>query len=486
VNAGARDGGADPEALAWTPATALAELIRSKVVSSEEVVEALLLRIERLNPALNAYCAVTADDARQAARAADAAVARGDRLGRLHGVPVSVKDTIFTRGLRTTAGSQLCSAFVPAEDAAAVSRLRQAGAIVIGKTNTPEFAHKGLTDNRLFGPSRNPWRLECTPGGSSGGAAAAVAAGLAPIGLGTDEGGSIRIPAAFCGVYGLKPSFGRVPTRPGFPGWDSLGTVGPITRTVRDAALVLDVIADRELPDGNSRSGDRPFTAACDEPVGDRMIGWTVNAGGSPVEPTVSQTCADAVATLVALGYRVEPVAVPWGNAEATFSLLIAAEASANWGHYLADSRRSMDATLVRLLEHGATLLARDYVRALRDRQSLQERVNQLFRRVDLLVTPTVAVTAFEDGWFGPRTVAGQPVSSLGWMPFTYLFNLTGHPAASVPAGFTADDLPVGLQIVGRTGDEPAVLALSAALEAARPWAARRPDAGRPPATPGR
>ncbi|HUO65822.1 MAG TPA: amidase family protein, partial [Terriglobales bacterium] len=236
--------------LCWLPALELAALIRGKKVSPVEVTDAVLARIERVNPALNAFCTVTAEEARDAAQAAEVAVMTGEELGALHGVPVSIKDLVFTRRVLTTGGSRLFAEHVPEEDAVCVERLKGAGAVLIGKTSTPEFGHKGVTDSPLFGITRNPWNPSLTPGGSSGGAGAAVAAGLGPLAVGTDGGGSIRIPASFCGIYGLKPSFGRVPQGPGFPGWETFSATGPMTRTVRDAAAMLDAMAG---PDDRDR-----------------------------------------------------------------------------------------------------------------------------------------------------------------------------------------------------------------------------------------
>ena len=242
----------------WQSALALVALIRNKKLSPVEVTDAVLARIETVNPALNAFCLVAADQARAAAREAEIAVMKDEPLGLLHGVPVSVKDVLATRGLATTGGSRLYADHVPDEDALSVARLRAAGAIVLGKTNTSEFGHKALTECPLFGVTRNPWQPALTPGGSSGGGAAAVASGAGPLALGTDGGGSVRIPAAFCGVYGFKPSYGRVPHRGGFPGWAHVSHVGPIARTVRDAALVLDAIAggdDRDRQSLPSQAG---------------------------------------------------------------------------------------------------------------------------------------------------------------------------------------------------------------------------------------
>jgi Asp-tRNA(Asn)/Glu-tRNA(Gln) amidotransferase A subunit family amidase len=428
--------------LTWLSAHELARRIRSKEISPVEVMEALLDRIAALNPSINAYCTL----------AAEVSILSGEPLGPLHGVPVSVKDLIFTRRLLTTAGSRLLADHVPEEDAVAVERLRGAGAIIVGKTNTPEFGFKGVTDNPLFGVTRNPWDLSRTPGGSSGGAGAAVAAGLGPLALGSDGGGSIRIPASFCGIYGLKPSFGRVPSGPGLPGWETLSHTGPLTRTVRDAALMLDVLAGPDDRDRHSLPAPAgpPFLAACDDGIAGFSVAWSADLGHGHVDPEIADLCADAAVRFEALGCHVEVVVPTWEDPEPIFRTLAAGEA------YAAYRDR---------LESG-------------ERLEFWGEVQRFLARFDLLITPTVAVAPFALDALPIREIAGTAVSPLGWTPFTYPFNLTGQPAASVPAGFTAAGLPVGLQIVGRRHADRTVLAASAAWEAAAPWQARRPDLG--------
>jgi aspartyl-tRNA(Asn)/glutamyl-tRNA(Gln) amidotransferase subunit A len=461
--------------LCWLSAAELAELIRARRLSPVEVTDALLARIERVDPALGAFATVAADQARQAAKIAEAAVMHDEPLGPLHGVPVSVKDLFFTRGIRTTGGSRLFADFLPEVDAVAVERLRAAGAVLLGKTNTPEFGHKTVTDSPLFGETRNPWGRGLTPGGSSGGAAAAVAAGLGPVGLATDAGGSIRVPAAFCGVYGLKPSFGRIPHAPGFPGLETLSAVGPITRTVRDAALVLDALAG---PDDRDRHSLPPPGESYAEALGRSLEGWSVawspDLGYARVEPEVLRVAEEAAAEFEALGCRVETVATGWTDPEETFSTLAAAELAGNWAERVREDGARMDPTLVRLVERGAAVTLARYLQAARGRREFWAQVQEFLGRFDLLLTPTVAVPPFPLGR-PPGEIARAPVTPLGWWPFTYPFNLTGQPAASLPAGFTAGGLPVGLQIVGRRHADGAVLAASAAFEAARPWATRRP-----------
>jgi len=466
--------------LCWLPALELASLIRAKKVSPVEVTEAVLARIERLNPALNAFCTVTTEEARDAAQAAEVSVMTGEELGRLHGVPVSAKDLVFTRRVLTTGGSRLFAEHVPEEDAVCVERLKGAGAVLIGKTSTPEFGHKGVTESPLLGVTRNPWNPSLTPGGSSGGAGAAVAAGLGPLAVGTDAGGSIRIPASFCGIYGLKPSFGRVPQAPGFPGWETLSVTGPMTRTVRDAAAMLDVMAGPDDRDRLSLPHDAgaPFLEACDAGLAGLSVGWTADLAHARVDPEVAELCAAAAELFEGLGCHVEVVTPGWDDPAEIFRTLAPAEIYGAWAARLVDSEDQLDRSLVALLRHGQSITAEQYLAAARRRHEFWTDVQRFLARFDLLLMPTVAVPPFEVGRPGLNEIDGQPVPPLGWMPFTFPFNLTGQPAATVPVGMTSSGLPVGLQIVGRRFADRTVLAASAAFEAARPWAERRPAIG--------
>ena len=464
------------EDLAWRSALEIATLVRDKQLSPVELTEALLARIEALDPRLNAFCLVTADAARAAAREAEIAVMKREPIGALHGVPLSLKDVLYTRGLRTTGGSRLFADLVPEEDNVAVGRLKAAGAIILGKTNTSEFGHKALTDNPLFGVTRNPWDLERTPGGSSGGAAAAVAGGLGPVALGTDGGGSVRIPAGFCGLVGVKPSFGRVPQTPGFPGWDHLGTTGPLARTVRDAAAVLDVIAGGDDRDRTSLPREPgSYLEACDDDVRGLHVAWTPDLGYAAVDERVLDLCGNAAAEFESLGCHVEVVNPGWESPEEAFSTILGAQFYAAWADELPAREVDMDASLVRFIRRGGAITARDYLAAMAKVSAYWQEVHVFLARFDLLLTPTAAVPPFPLGAGVPREIAGQQVSRLGWMPFTYPFNLTGQPAASVPAGWTEDGVPVGLQIVGRRHADRTVLAAAAAFETACPWRDRRP-----------
>jgi len=313
--------------LVWRSALELAALIRAKQVSPVEVVDAVLARIERLHPALNCYATVTAEEARDAAVAAEVAVETGEELGPLHGVPVSIKDLVFTRRVLTTGGSRLFADHVPEEDSVCVERLKGAGAIIVGKTTTPEFGHKAVTDSPLFGITRNPWNPALTPGGSSGGAGAAVAAGLGPLAVGTDWGGPIRIPASFCGIYGLKPSFGRVPQFPGFPSSETLSHSGPLTRTVRDAALMLDAIAGPDDRDRHSLpAAGRSYLEACEGGIAGLSMAWSPDLGYARLDPEVADLCAAAAERFESFGGHVEVVSPSWDDPEEIFRIMVGAE----------------------------------------------------------------------------------------------------------------------------------------------------------------
>jgi Asp-tRNA(Asn)/Glu-tRNA(Gln) amidotransferase A subunit family amidase len=462
--------------LLWRSALDLAALIRSKEVSPVEVTDLVLARIGALNPRLNAFCCVAVDAARTAAREAEIAVMKGEPLGPLHGVPFSAKDVLDTRGILTTHGSRLFADGIPDRDAVAVARLRAGGAVILGKTTTSEFGHKAITDSPLFGITRNPWNLDCTPGGSSGGAAAAVASGLGPIALGTDGGGSVRIPAAFCGVFGFKPSHGRVPVHPASAAWSHLSHVGPITRTVRDAAAVLDVIAGSDDRDRHSLPGtDGPYLEACDDEVKGLHVAWSADLGYAAVASEVRAQCENAAAEFEALGCHVEVVSPGWESPEEWFSTIVAAQFHAAWSERLPAAEALMDRSLVRFIRKGGGISAREYLAALAAAEAYWEDVRTFLERFDFLLTPTVAVPPFPAGALPPREIAGEALSVLGWMPYTYPFNLTGQPAASVPVGLDAAGLPVGLQIVGRRHADRTVLAAARAFESASPWIERRP-----------
>lgn len=471
------------DALEYTPAWMLAEMVRQRRVSPVELTEHLLRRIERLNPRLNAYLTVAHQKALAAAQAAEAALRRGAGLGPLHGVPISIKDLLQTRDMPTTGGSLVFRESVPGEDAVVVERLRQAGAIILGKTNTPEFGLSATTENRLGDHCRNPWDTARTSGGSSGGAAAAVAAGLCPIAIGSDGGGSIRVPSAFCGVFGIKPTYGLVPQHGGFGGMALFAGVGPITRTVRDAALCLNIIAGHHPADPASlRQRPADFLAGLDASVKGLRVAWSPDLGLATVDPEVKEIARSAAYALEGLGCSVEEAAPDAGEPFAIHNLITMTDEYAAVGHLLEKHADQLVTHVRVVLERGSQVPAYEYSRALRSLERFRMRMADFFDRYDLLLTPATAVPAFPVGQ-RPRTIAGKEVDRMwGPFPFAPAFNLTGQPAASVPCGFTSQGLPVGLQVVARWGEDATLLRACAALEKARPWAHKVPPLDAPAA----
>jgi aspartyl-tRNA(Asn)/glutamyl-tRNA(Gln) amidotransferase subunit A len=364
---------------------------------------------------------------------------------------------------------------VPGEDAPVVERLKAAGAIILGKTTTPEFGFKGVTDSRVTGISRNPWSLDRTPGGSSGGAGAAVATGMGPLAIGTDGGGSIRIPSSFCGIYGLKPHVGRVPVYPASVTGD-ISHAGPMTRTVRDAALMLNVIAGADDRDRLSLPTSHPdYLQAVEGDIRRLRVAWSPDLGFATIDPQVRQMTTEGVKAFIELGCDVEEVNPGFDDPAELFQHFF----YVNIGAMLQDYpgyESQIDPQLLANVEEVKGLPAQSYVRTMLRRNAIFDKIRRLFATYDLLLCPTVAVPPFEVGIEGPTQIAGQPVDRRAWIVLTPLFNLTGQPAATVPCGFTSDGLPIGLQIVGRRFDEATVLRASAAFEAARPWAQKRPS----------
>ena len=462
--------------LCYLPATEIAARIRVGELTATRVIENSLARIGAINPKLNCFCFVYPEEAMALASELDREAKAGKFRGPLHGVPFAIKDLTPTKGKRTTLGSYAYEHWVPDYDAPIVEALKAAGGIMVGKTTTPEFAYSGFTESPLWGITRNPWNPDRTAGGSSGGAGVAVASGCVPLAEGSDMGGSVRIPAAFCGLVGVKPSFGRVPQTPGFPGWEHVGAIGPLARTVRDAAAVLDVIAGGDDRDRHSLPREAgTYLEACDESIRGLHVAWTPDLGYAAVDERVLELCGDAAAEFEELGCHVEVVNPGWESPEEAFATIVSAQFYAAWGDALPAREADLDASLVRFIRRGGAVSARDYLTAMAKVNAYWQEVHVFLARFDLLLTPTTAVPPFPLGAGVPREIAGQEVSRLGWMPFTYPFNLTGQPAASVPAGWTEDGLPVGLQIVGRRHADRTVLAAAAAFEAARPWRDRRP-----------
>ncbi|MBI4609114.1 MAG: amidase [Candidatus Rokubacteria bacterium] len=462
--------------LCYMSATELAEAIRTRTLSPLDVTKAILARIEQVNPKVNAYCTVVAEAALAEARHAEAAVMQGRALGPLHGVPISFKDLTPTAGIRTTFGSKIFEHHVPQEDAPVVERARRAGAILLGKTNTPEFGCKGVTDNLIFGHTRNPWMLDRIAGGSSGGAAAALAAGLGPLAEGSDLGGSIRIPASCCGVVGLKPSVGRVPRYPSPNAWTVFSVLGPMARTVRDAALLLSVMVgpDDRDPQSLPATGEE-FARAAEGEIRGLRLAWSPDLGYAAVDGEVKQLCEAAAKTFATLGCSVEEAHPGFEDPEPIFLDLTAPVRAAALRSYLAEWQDQMDPILVERIAHADRLTAVEYEKAVHRRTAFWQIVRRFFERHDLLLTPTIATPPRPLESPPPTEIGGRHVDSpMARIAFTYPFNLTAQPAMSVPCGWTADGLPVGLQIVGRRFAEATVLRAAAAFEAASPWAHRR------------
>ncbi|HET9015163.1 MAG TPA: amidase [Thermomicrobiaceae bacterium] len=466
----------DVEDICYLPATELARLYRRRALSPVEAARATLARIERLNPSINAYITVTSDRALAQAHAAERAFASGADAPPLTGIPLSLKDLTVTRGIRTTRGSLLWQDWVPDEDAPIVERLYAAGGVLLGKTNTPEMGWKGDSGNLVVGPTHNPWRAGRTSGGSSGGAAAAVAAGMGPLAQGTDGAGSVRIPASFCGVFGLKPSFGLVPYYPP-SSVESLAHVGPITRTVEDAALFLNVMAGFDRRDRlslNDTGSD--FTYDLHAGISGLRVAWSPDLGYAPLDPEVRDITARAARVFTDLGCDVDEVTPGWSDPYPALDLIWATSQAAAHAQDFEQVRDRLDPGRAAVIEAGRTVSGLDLAVASQERIAFADRVRGFMDGYDLLLTPTLPVTAFAAGDDHPGDIGGSPTSYLGWTKFTYPFNLSGQPAATVPCGFASDGLPVGLQIVGRLRDDALVLRAAASFERARPWAERRPD----------
>jgi amidase len=474
--------------LCFTPAAELSRLYRARRVSPLEVMEAVLARIDAVNPHVNAYVTLARESALAEARKATAALRRRGTLRPLHGVPVSIKDLTPTKGIRTTWGSKIYERHVPAEDSLSVARLKAAGAIVVGKTNTPEFGAGGNTFNAVFGVTRNPWNLALTCGGSSGGAAVALATGMGPLAYGSDLGGSLRTPAAFCGVVGFRTTPGLVPVYPRELAWDSLSVSGPMARTVSDTALMLSVLAGPDDRAPLSYDVDtRAFPAAVRRPsIRGWRVAWTPDLDGLlPVDTEVARVAAGATRAFRSLGARVTSASPSFAELNEIVLGTRGLSMVALHADRLAEWRAEMQPGLVWNIEQGLGLTPRDIARAEKLRSALWQRVRRFMERYDLLVLPTVAVRPFPVEQRYPTELNGKRLENYTqWFFLTYAISVTGLPVISVPAGFTRDGLPVGIQIVGRRRQEAAVLRAAAAFESAAPWADRIPPvvAGAPSA----
>lgn len=448
------------EDICWAEAGAIVEAVKAGEVTATDVVRAVLERINEADPVLHAFVTVCADAAMEAARAADGRRPKGQSLGPLDGVPVSLKDIILTRGIRTTAGSKLEENFVPDVDAIVVERLKAAGAIIVGKTTTPEFCHKTVTYSPLTGETLNPWDLGRTPGGSSGGSAAAIAAGMGPISIGTDGGGSIRLPAALCGIVGFKPTAGMVPQWPVIPGWDLLGHTGPMARSVADIKRVMHVIAGPDTRDPDSLIS--PETAIRKK----GRVAWARSLDRMEPEADVARALSATVEAARGIAGQLDEVVLNWSDPDQQFRVIVLSDLLGALRHRLSsqEDRSAMDPTLIQMLEFGQKLTGSDLARALRWRRLFATRILTWFRDYDLLIVPTAPVSAFPVGSLGPRAISGKKTSPHAWFNWTWPFNATGQPALSLPI-VSESEMPVGIQIVGRPGEDELVMSFAEQLE---------------------
>jgi aspartyl-tRNA(Asn)/glutamyl-tRNA(Gln) amidotransferase subunit A len=468
--------------LAFTSAAELAALIARRVVSPVEVVEGVLARIEKTQSTLNAFITVCGEEARGAAREAEAAVMRGAALGPLHGVPFAVKDLVSTAGVRTTFGSVALSDNVPATDSPAVARLKRAGAILVGKTTTPEFGHKCFTEAPLFGRTANPWNLGRTCGGSSGGGAAAVAAGLGPIGVGTDGGGSSRIPAACCGIVGFKQTLGLVPHDLTPDGFGNQSHITPLSRTVTDTALMLEAMAGPDPCDPHSLGLPVPDFRSGARAEGDLKglrIAWQPLLGNSILAGEVRAACERALAVFTELGAIVELAVDDFASTEPIWLILTQSFWNARFRRYVPEFGARMSETLLRQMDTGAGHSAVALQQAMFERTRIFREVQAWFRDCDIVATPTLSRTALaiDHDFFEPIEIDGQVADTVrnSWYPYTLPFNLSGNPAVTLPCGRGADGLPIGLQLVGPHLGDARLLRVAALFEAARPWAGDHP-----------
>ena len=459
------------EELTLRSATVLRDMVRRRELSPVELLDATLARIDRCNPPLNAICTLAADSARATARELEQRQMRGEDLGALGGVPVGIKDVTQVAGMRTTFGSPLYRDHVPDEDAIVVTRLRAAGAIIIGKTNTPEFAAGGNTFNEVFGRTRNPWNPERSAGGSTGGGAAALASGMIALAEGTDLGGSLRIPASFCGVVGLRPSPGLVPTHPSDYVWDTLQVTGPMARTAEDVALMLQVMAgNTPFAPLAQPNADRDFVGAVRAgPPRALRLAYTADIAGIGVDAVVERVCREGAFAMRDAADHVEEIALDLAFVRPAFLALR--------GYWFAAQHLTR---LDRALEFGPNVAnnvraglstdMRTFAEAELVRGRLWHLMRELFTRVDVLLTPCMPVSPFPVEENYPQTVAGKPMATyVDWLAPTFVLSMTGLPVACVPAGLDDEGLPVGLQVVGPPRGEELVLAVAAAVQARRP-----------------
>ena len=466
------------EDICFMSAWEMKEKIGSQELTSQEITETIIERIEKINPIINAYCTPTFDLAREMAKEADNRVKKREDIPLLNGIPTSIKDLVSVKGVRTTYGSRIYEHNIPEEDALVVTRLKEAGCVILGKTNTPEFGYKGVTDNLIFGVTPNPWDLKKTAGGSSGGAAASVVCGMGPLAQGSDGGGSIRHPACFCGAYGLKPSFGRVAIYPRtFHSGQTLSVIGPIVRYVSDAALMLDAMKGpfegdkHSLPEDNIKYSDH-----INEKPNKLKIGYTTNLGYAKViDNEIEKAVVNSAQKFESFGWEVEEAKFKEFDPSVAFSTMWLIMFGYELKPYLEEWKGKIEPGLELWVKAGLQYPASSLPNAMSIRSQFYQSIFEDFKKYDILLTPSTAVPAFEYTKPYPSQINGIAVSPTAWQAFTFPFNLTGHPAATIPCGWTEGNLPIGLQIVGKRFQELLILQVSKAFEEIAPWQDKRP-----------
>jgi aspartyl-tRNA(Asn)/glutamyl-tRNA(Gln) amidotransferase subunit A len=465
----------DSETIGYMTAVEWAAKIRGKEMSPVEAMRALLARIAAVDPKINAFAYLAGDQAMEAARAAEKAVMAGERLGRLHGVPVTIKDLCWTRDMPTQHGSMTSKGAQPTEDTPVVPRLKAEGAIVVGKTTTSEFGWKGVSQSPLTGITHNPWKRGMNAGASSAGAGAAAAAGLGPLHQGSDGAGSIRMPSHFCGIFGLKPSFGRVPYYPVSTG-DLTSHMGPMARSVADAALMLEVMGGPHPLDYTTlEAWPAAYQARLGEGIKGARVAYSPDLGVARVDPDIAALVKAAATRFADLGAQVDEVKIPWGGPGPDLIRFFWSAHLTSRKPLLEKWEKQMDPGLVACIQASENVTVAEYQAARERKMRYIANINAWFEDWDFLLTPAVSVAAFPADRLMPAHWPSHPWDWVSWAEFSYPFNMAWNPAASVPCGFTAEGLPVGLQIVGRRFDDLGVLQASAAFEAMQPWAAKRP-----------
>jgi len=465
--------------ICFMTATDMAQAIKTKRLSAAEVMDAHLAQIERVNPSVNAVVTLIADQAVAEAKAADEALAKGDDIGPLHGLPVVHKDLFPTKGVRTTYGSQIYKDYVPDHDALIVERLKKAGAVSIGKSNTPEFGAGSQTFNEVFGRTLNPYDLTKTCGGSSGGAAVSLACGMVPLADGSDMGGSLRNPANFCNITGFRPSIGRVPVWPSNSPWSYLSVQGPMARTVQDIALMLSAIAgpDPRSPTTNTQSGEIFRNTSLDRNFNGTRIAWSMDMGGLPVDPRIVSTIENQRGVFEALGCAIDDAAPDFSGANEAFMINRAVGFATSRYSLLKAHRDQLKDTVIWNIEEGLKLTTLEIGNAEAKRAQVFHNVRRFMETHEFMIFPVSQHPPFDVEQPYVTEINGVEMDTyIDWMRSCYYVTVTGHPAISVPCGFTEEGLPVGVQIVGRHLDDLGVLQLAFAFQEATGFWKNRPS----------